>query len=120
MKTTSGFVIIAVYVDDLNIIGTSKEINEVVVHLKKEFEMKDLAKSLSTPMVGRSLNVDNDPFRPCKEDEDVPGPETPYLSAIRALMYLANCTRPDISFVVNLLASVTPPKYQSIMATEGV
>ncbi|GKA97132.1 hypothetical protein Tco_0825026 [Tanacetum coccineum] len=42
LKTTSGFVIIAVYVDDLNIIGTSKEINEVVVHLKEEFEMKDL------------------------------------------------------------------------------
>ncbi|GJX66278.1 copia protein [Tanacetum coccineum] len=140
-KTTSGFVIIAVYVDDLNIISTSKEINEVVVQLKKEFEMKDLgktkyylglqiehmpngilvhqsnytkkvlkcfnmdkAKSLSTPMVGRSLNVDNDSFRPCEEDEDVLGPETLYLSAIGALMYLTNCTRPDISFAVNLLA----------------
>nr|GEW24894.1 putative RNA-directed DNA polymerase [Tanacetum cinerariifolium] len=106
-KKTSGFVIIAIYVDDLNIIGTSKEINEVIVHLK-ELEMKDLgktkyclalqiehmpngiivqqsnytkkvlkrfnmdkAKSLSTPMVGRSLNVDNDPFHPCEEDEDI-------------------------------------------------
>ena len=26
------------------------------------------------------------------------------MSAIRALFYLANCTRPDITFVVNLLA----------------
>nr|GEZ74414.1 putative copia-like polyprotein [Tanacetum cinerariifolium] len=111
-KTTFGFVVIVVYVDDLNIIGTNTELNEVVVHLKKEFEMKDLgktkyclglqiehmpngilahqsnytekalkrfnmdkAKSLSTPMVGRSLNVDNDPFRPCEEDEDVLGPK---------------------------------------------
>nr|GEU90436.1 retrovirus-related Pol polyprotein from transposon TNT 1-94 [Tanacetum cinerariifolium] len=41
-KTTSGFVIIVVYVNDLNIIGTHKEINEVVVRLKEEFEMKDL------------------------------------------------------------------------------
>nr|GEX69845.1 putative RNA-directed DNA polymerase [Tanacetum cinerariifolium] len=41
-KTTSGFVIIVVYVDDLNIIGTNKEINEVIMHLKEEFEMKDL------------------------------------------------------------------------------
>ncbi|GKD89474.1 hypothetical protein Tco_1364981, partial [Tanacetum coccineum] len=86
-KTTSGFIIIVVYVDDLNIIGTGKEINEVIVHLKEEFEMKDLAKSLRTLMVGRSLNVDNDPFRPCEEDEDVLGPETPYLSAIGALMH---------------------------------
>nr|GEX93169.1 putative RNA-directed DNA polymerase [Tanacetum cinerariifolium] len=111
-KTTYEFTIIAVYVDDLNIIGTHKEINEVDVHLKEEFEIKDLgktkyclglqiehmpndilvhqsnytekvlkrfnmykAKSLSTPMVGRSLNVDNDPFRPCEEYKDVLGLE---------------------------------------------
>jgi hypothetical protein len=34
----------------------------------------------------------------------VSGSEYPYLSVIRALMYLANDTRPDIAFVVNLLA----------------
>ncbi|XP_055961475.1 secreted RxLR effector protein 161-like [Mercurialis annua] len=55
-------------------------------------------------MVNRSLNVETDPFRPCGENEDILGPEVPYLSAIGALMYLANCTRPDISFSVNLLA----------------
>ena len=32
------------------------------------------------------------------------GPKVPYLSAISALMYLANCTRPDITFSINLLA----------------
>nr|GEU48344.1 hypothetical protein [Tanacetum cinerariifolium] len=96
----------AVYIDDLNIIVTNKEINKVVMHLKEEFEMKNLdkVKSLSTPMVGRSLNVDNDTFRPCEEGEDVLGPEVPHLNAIGALMYLTNCTRPDISFAVNLLA----------------
>ncbi|GJR90393.1 retrovirus-related pol polyprotein from transposon TNT 1-94 [Tanacetum coccineum] len=41
-------------------------------------------------MVGRTLNVDNDPFHPCEEGEDVLGPEVPYLSAIGALMYLTN------------------------------
>ncbi|CAM8884854.1 unnamed protein product [Rhodiola kirilowii] len=140
-KTTSDCVIIAVYVDDLNIIGTSKEILEVISYLKKEFEMKDLGKTkyclglqivhlqngilvhqsnytnkiikhfnmdksnpLSTPMVVRSLDVNKDPFRSCEESEQILDPEVPYFSAIGALMYLANCTRPDISFAVNLLA----------------
>ncbi|CAM8895734.1 unnamed protein product [Rhodiola kirilowii] len=140
-KTTSGCVIIAVYVDDLNIIGTSKEILEVISYLKKEFEMKDLGKTkyclglqiehiqngifvhqsnytkkiikrfnmdksnpLSTPMVVRSLDVNNDPFRPCEDSEEILGQEVPSFSAIGALMYLTNCTRPDIAFAVNLLA----------------
>ena len=55
-------------------------------------------------MVVRSLDEDKDQFRPRNEDEKVLGPEVPYLSAIGALMYLANCTRPDIAFAVNLLA----------------
>ncbi|KAG7533051.1 Phosphoglucose isomerase (PGI) [Arabidopsis thaliana x Arabidopsis arenosa] len=55
-------------------------------------------------MVNRSLNVDNDPFRPCEDNEEILGPEIPYMSAIGGLMYLANCTRPDIAFATNLLA----------------
>ena len=31
------------------------------------------------------------------------GPEIPYLSVIGALMYLVNCTRPDIAIAMNLL-----------------
>ncbi|KAL0392455.1 UNVERIFIED_CONTAM: Copia protein [Sesamum radiatum] len=38
----SGFVIIAVYVDDLNIIGSPEEIRQAADYLKSEFEMKDL------------------------------------------------------------------------------
>ena len=41
----SEFVIIAVYVDDLNIIDTRKELLEAVECLQKEFEMKDLGKT---------------------------------------------------------------------------
>ena len=55
-------------------------------------------------MVVRSLEVTKDPFRPKEENEELLGPEVPYLSAISALMYLANYTRPDIAFSVNLLA----------------
>ncbi|XP_056687994.1 secreted RxLR effector protein 161-like [Spinacia oleracea] len=62
------------------------------------------AHPLSIPMIVRSLDVDKDPFRPRENDEEILGPEVPYLSAIGALMYLASHTRPDISFSVNLLA----------------
>ena len=140
-KSESGFAIIAVYVDDLNLVGTPEELTKTAEYLKKEFEMKDLGKTkfciglqiehfpngvlvhqstyikkilkrfnmdkahpLSSPMVVRSLDVKNDPFRPCEKGEELLGPKVPYLSVIGALMYLANCTRPDIAFSVNLLA----------------
>jgi hypothetical protein len=72
-------------------------------NLLKKFNMND-CHPLSTPMVVRSLDINKDPYRPREENEDVLGPEVPYLSAIGAILYLAQCTRPDISFSVNLLA----------------
>ena len=84
--------------------------NGVLVHqstyikkILKHFNM-DKAHPLSSPMVVRSLDVKKDPFRPYEKGEKLLGPEVPYLSVIGALMYLANCTRPDIAFSVNLLA----------------
>ena len=59
---------------------------------------------LSFPMVVRLLEVTKDPFRPKEENEELLGPEVPYLSEIGALMYIANYTRQDIDFSVNLLA----------------
>ena len=44
-KTISGFVIITIYVDDLNIIETHKEILNVMEYLKEESEMKALGKT---------------------------------------------------------------------------
>ena len=44
-KTILGFVILAVYVDDINIIGTPEEVQKAIKYLKKEFEMKDLGKT---------------------------------------------------------------------------
>ena len=69
----------------------------------KRFYM-DKSHPLSSPMVVRSLEVTKDPFRPKEKNEELLGPEVPYLSAIAALMYLANYTQLDITFSVNLLA----------------
>ena len=60
----------------------------------------DKAHILSSLMVVCSLDVKNDQFCPC---EKLLGLEVPYLSAIGALMYLTNFTRPDIVLSVNLL-----------------
>ena len=40
----SGFSIVAVYVNDINISGTPKELTKITEYLKREFEVKDLRK----------------------------------------------------------------------------
>jgi hypothetical protein len=64
----------------------------------------DKVHPLSTPMIVRSLDVKKDPYRSRENNEKTLGPKLPYLSAIGVLMYLANNTRPDIVFSVNVLA----------------
>jgi len=147
-KSQTGFCIISVYVDDINIIGHKQDIDEACKHLKME-ALKDLGKTKfclglqlehlsteifvhqsayvykvlerfnidkaypsKTPMVIQSLGLNIDPLRPQDEAEEILGPHVPYLSATGALMYLANSTRPDIAFAVNLLARhhVAPTK----------
>ena len=44
-RSKSEFAIIAVYVDDINIIGTPEELQKAINCLKKEFEMKDLGRT---------------------------------------------------------------------------
>ena len=65
----------------------------------KRFYM-DKTYTLSTPTVARSLDPNKDPFRSWEEDEEIFGPEIPYLSVIGTLMYLTNYTKLDISFAV--------------------
>ena len=84
--------------------------SEIFVHqsnytkkVLKRFYM-DTAHPLSSQMVIWSLNIKDDRFRPQEENEEILGLEVPYLNVIDALMYLANYTRPDIAFSVNLLA----------------
>ena len=72
----------------------------------------DRSHSLSTPMIMRSLDMNDDSFWSQSKDEEILGDETPYLSAIRALLHLANNTRSNIYFAVNLVArfSSSPTK----------
>ncbi|RDX63572.1 hypothetical protein CR513_57991, partial [Mucuna pruriens] len=119
------FAIITIYVDNINIIRTPKELPKVINCLKKEFETKNLGKTkiclglqvdylrseilcikklvkqrfymdkshpLCTSMIVRSLEVNKDPSKPREKDEKLFGPEIPFLSAIGALMCLANYT----------------------------
>ena len=44
-KSKTGFAIIVVYVDDLNLIGTLEELTRTENYLKRELEMKDLGKT---------------------------------------------------------------------------
>ena len=123
-KSEIGFAIIAVYVNDMNLIRTLEELSKIVEYLNKEFEVKDLGKiklflelehkangiivhqsaytqrvlkrfymdkayPLSIPMVVQLLEPHKDQFRPKEPDDEILGPEVPYLNAIGALMYLA-------------------------------
>ena len=63
----------------------------------------DKAHPLKISVQVRSLEVQKDIFWPLDDNEKLLNPEMPYLSAIGALLYLAN-KRPDIAFSVNLLA----------------
>ena len=44
-KSETGFAIVAVYIDDINLIGTPEELAKTAEYLKKEFEVKDLGKT---------------------------------------------------------------------------
>ena len=48
----------------------------------------DKSHSLSTPMIMRSLDINDDSVWSQKKDEELLGNETPYLGVIRALVHL--------------------------------
>ena len=70
--------------------------NRVLVHqstyikkILKRFNI-DKAHPLSSPMIIRSLDVKNYPFRPCEKGEELLGPEVPYLSVTTILVSLVH------------------------------
>jgi len=54
----------------------------------------------------KSIDVDKGFFRSQENDEELFGPEVPHLNVIGSLMYLANYTRSDIVFILNLLSKI--------------
>ncbi|XP_068329664.1 secreted RxLR effector protein 161-like [Pyrus communis] len=76
------------------------ELEEIAAYLKTEFEMKDLGKTRYC----LDLEIEYCSDGILEDEKEILEPNVPYLSAIGALLYLAQCIRPDISFAVNLLA----------------
>lgn len=70
----------------------------------KRFNMREVSKATKTPMVVRSLRPESDIFGPRRGSERVLDEKYPYKEAIGALLYLANCSRPDIAFAISVLA----------------
>jgi hypothetical protein len=70
----------------------------------RRFNMHGVMKTTKTPMMVRSLKPESDVFGPRRDRESILGDKYPYKEAIGALLYLANCSRPDISFAVSVLA----------------
>ncbi|KAL6225936.1 hypothetical protein ACLB2K_004784 [Fragaria x ananassa] len=54
-----------------------------VQKMLKRFNM-DKMHPVSTPVISQSWDINKDPFHPKEDDEEVLGPEVPYLSAIDA------------------------------------
>ena len=58
----------------------------------------------STLMIVWSLDPKKDPFHFKEDNEQIFDHEILYLNIISALMYLTQCTRPNITFSINILA----------------
>jgi len=54
-ETTSGFYVVAVNVDDLDLVSTPNELIKTAASLKDEFEIKDLKKTKSC--LGLQINI---------------------------------------------------------------
>ena len=65
----------------------------------------DKVHPLNILMQVRSLDLKKDIFRPLYNNEELFGPEVPYLSAIGAFMYLANNTRSYIATIKSFICN---------------
>lgn len=85
----------------------------------KKFNMLDSKCKIGVPM-SDNLKLSKDDC-PQTEEEKKRMASVPYRSAIGALMYLATCTRPDISYAVSVCASfMQNPGYKHWMAVKNI
>eukprot|EP00833_Pecoramyces_ruminatium_P004151 jgi/Orpsp1_1/1178183/evm.model.c7180000064349.1 len=128
--------ILSVYVDDILIAGTNKEINTIKNAIKEKFNIKDIGNvefvigikfmKIQNGYILHQIRYVNDilnkyninELTPVRNLIPVENPklrnkkfdETKYRSAIGSLLYLGICTRPDILFAVSRAArkSINP------------
>jgi hypothetical protein len=75
-----------------------------IAKLLERFSMRQATRAARTPMVVRNLKPESDVYGPRHGSEEVLSEKYPFREAIGGLMYLANCSRPDIAFAVSVLA----------------
>ena len=135
-NSNNNYVIVCLYVDDMLIMGSNSQvIGETKRMLSKNFSMKDMGladvilgiKILRTPngialtqshyseKVLKKFNAMDKPISKTPWDSSVhltpnrgePISQDEYAKIIGSLMYLTNCTRPDLACSVNKLSSYT-------------
>ena len=135
-STNDSHVIVCLYVDDMLIMGTNKNIiNSTKKMLRSKFDMKDLG--LADVILGISVKKNHEgyvltqshyvesvlkrfghydskpcatPFDPnCKLKKNMGDSvsQLEYSRMIGSLMYITNCTRPDIAYSINKLTRYT-------------
>nr|GEW99784.1 retrotransposon protein, putative, Ty1-copia subclass [Tanacetum cinerariifolium] len=108
----SNITFIILYVDDILLMGNSiPMLQSVKTYLGKCFTMKDLEKILKLYSIENSKHG-NIPMQEKLKLSKSQGASTPaemkhmqnvpYASAVRSIMYVVRCTRPDVAFVQNI------------------
>ena len=135
-NTEHGFVIICLYVDDILIMGSNNEVIKTTKEMfNNKFDMKDLGvadvilgikiSKTSDGLILSQLHYIEKILKKFKQDDSSPM-RTPvdvnlhlfknngkrisqqeYAQAIGSLMYVMNCTRPNIAYVVSKLSRYT-------------
>ena len=135
-NTEYGFVIICLYVDDILIMGSNNEVIKTTKEMfNNEFDMKDLG--VADVILGIKISKTSDGLILSQshyiekilkkfKQNDISPMKTPvdvnlhlsknngkilsqqeYAQAIGSLMYVMNCTRPDIAYAVSKLSRYT-------------
>ncbi|KAL0437633.1 UNVERIFIED_CONTAM: Retrovirus-related Pol polyprotein from transposon TNT 1-94 [Sesamum radiatum] len=97
----NSFIIVCLYVDDMLIMGSNRDVILTTKRmLTKHFDMKDMC--LADVILG--IKISN---LHLARNKGEPECHIEYSRIIGSLMYIMNCTRPDIAYAVNKLSRFT-------------